>query len=1719
MKKRRFLIVSLVVCMIVAIVGGITACNLGHTHEWGDWELDIEPTLTEQGHAIRTCTICDEGVDETVVAELSDTTVWTYDTEHSTPATHTQKGEGVYVSDEFGTVKIELDKVGHTWTDWELDVEPTLTDKGHATRTCTEEDGGVDETDVPELTDKTVWTLDETRSTPSTHIQKGVGVYVSDDFGTVTIALDIVGDHEMTDWAWVDEEPTEDEGATAERHCTIPDCTESEEVDVPELTDTDVWSVSETVADYNHAGGKVYTSEYGTVLVKTADKLVAPYDNTTYTAIEMEGSSSNSVKNGNISAYWRSSVSLAVDETGSANGNAYPFSSGYRYVFSMVDAATGEILVHETDKNGNVKEYKGYVDFETKLIVMAGSATNMVKHFILTSYGVGKIADISASSWGTSLLDYAIAETYSYTDNGEPKVASIFIVNDVVHFGVTFTRLNGEAFEDADDIYGAEQVLVKKGGETLFAYGYDGTTMRKLDGLQGEWTGTVTGQGGGEATVKLSGYGTFTGTLGGSTPIEGTYVLREDGKLDLYVSVGGETLYFEVELELDGHKFTAKPVDVTITFNMNGHGTDIDAVTTSKNLPYALPEEPTAEGWLFRGWYLDAACDESVELTEDGRFVPTGNITLYAKWAKELTITVYVNGEEDDAPKTIKVGAGDRILESLEGLVKEIFDEETFYLFTGWYILDTDGSGHINISDPTFTYEENNDGEAIYGDWKYTPYIGTFTGAEIWYKSGGGTSAYTVKIETDGTVTAGNTKGTFVSYDADTQLITFQLSNGTYNYIIFDEVTGSLIMKYNNFTATTFSDDIYFCVRGGWTEMKHFAFKGPLPDGTGSTNNNARLITYKTTGDKEVSVFAYYNRIYNDFTIENTFGDPLDINSLPNASAAIVRDGSGKIIIARGTTSGTFNDDKDTLELDEYYGTYKPSTDEGDNLVLDGAGSLRWGELSGTYVAVTGADYMFDVYITNAEGTREYYELTLDTDAKTYTLVKRMVTVTLDVDSKDDTVSGQSGEYNKNIQITLPTPENDDYFFRGWFADADFTSELETDGENYIYTPRGNVTLYAKWVRKVVITVVYNNSDVENGSITDYGFGETLTVPRPSKTGSKFIGWFTDEECNTPWGTMDPATGITTATLASDSNAPTAITIYAKWGDPEQYSGTFTGYMFDGDNTNGGVDNGDVQSSPLVIDPEGKAAITSGFAWPFSSWTTTFAWASNEDASDAVRALTFSYSTSTATSVYSALLHRASGIMLLNTTGSGSGNTPYSEFIMLLPESITGITLAGSYWGKEGGTRVIHLEYNDSETLNIFIHDGRVYFGVEFKDIAGEEVAAESAYQATTFYVYQNGERIAGFGFNGTTMTAFDGYEGTYTYAGEDGNGIGTISVNGTGLIAVDGKQGNYTLVSGEEYTATLYFDGAYYHITFINNGGDLTYTLVKPMTTIIYHIDGHETTNNFPASEQHNMNIQFTLSIPEIEGYVFRGWYTDANHYYALKKDSEGNYIYTATTLETVTLYARILEEVTLTIVYGEGQGGTVEYKLAKGENMMEAGIKAPTVVNQKRFVRFYRLEEGEDGPVEKTFETNYVVGSSMTLYVEWLDIPEIEYVLDINTSQPWTYDEESGVYTSGGYHIGSALSTFEIRFGVDGTIKFHWFCQSEGTNWDYLTITHIKAEGSTETLITNKGGKDGQEGDLEIQVKAGDILRFVYRKDGSGDYEPDCAKISQVEWTKKED
>lgn len=111
----------------------------------------------------------------------------------------------------------------------------------------------------------------------------------------------------------------------------------------------------------------------------------------------------------------------------------------------------------------------------------------------------------------------------------------------------------------------------------------------------------------------------------------------------------------------------------TVTFNVGDHGTAPTAQTVENGGKATKPENPTAKGWRFDGWYTD----ERFTARYDFDKAVTANTTLYAKWTQLFTLTFETNG----GTKIDSVEAPDGSLVYL-GSYKPT---KSGYYFVGWY--------------------------------------------------------------------------------------------------------------------------------------------------------------------------------------------------------------------------------------------------------------------------------------------------------------------------------------------------------------------------------------------------------------------------------------------------------------------------------------------------------------------------------------------------------------------------------------------------------------------------------------------------------------------------------------------------------------------------------------------------------------------------------------------------------------------------------------------------------------------------------------------------------------------------------------------------------------------------------------------------------------------------------------------------------------------------
>lgn len=1485
-------------------------------------------------------------------------------------------------------------------------------------------------------------------------------------------------------------------GIAASTKCTHCDYVHEGE-EIPVLTDETVWTKSEVAPTYNEKGQIVYTSvKYGVVTMEGAAKLVAPYDNKTYYAVAINASDASSTnKKLSYGTSWATNP-LTLDENGSGLGTAYPFMGVNK--ISMVDASTGKVSIKVYDlveisaeeaakirKEGGYvtestvtttdtdpdsmtygdeievtiyrtngteyTEYFGYVDFETGMIVrpFANSynyvlvytpyTTQQVHKKLNVDYDslrydtdwdvekgdwkdefydftyktIGDLPDAKISAWSDGVLE-SIAFTYKAGD----AIKGVFVSNEEVHFGVSFSAFDGTEVA-ADEAFKADFVSVKQGETIVTEFVKKDGVLVLADGLQGTYTAAE-----GTDKLELSGAGVakLTTTVDGAeTTVEGTYDAEA-----LTAIIGNK--FYSLTIDKANKTFTITFVTVEITY-VDGDSSVVEVV--NKNIPMAL-KKATQEGKSLVGWFLDAEFTQPAQLNEEGLYTPVENVTLYAKWANNVKIELI----------EVKDGVVSETATEVIGIVGDTLgshlptydiDEEKWAYFAGWYTSST-CEDQDAITDLDFEIEESEEALRIYAKWVSLPaYYGTFGGVNTDGKNNLRSVTKTITIDKNNVFTSKSSSGsvTFTGnvskYDPETGVVTVVGGSKTY-YFWFNAEAEILVTKYNNATSLEIGYDTDTYVRGAEVNSKPIVANSALGFYKGASTSSlyTRIITVSHNGENTTVLFKD-NVLYTVTEITDAFGNAMEVSEILNNNSVVVKGAEG-ILLAVGTTAATFNTSNATVvALDEYYGIY---TNGEDTVKLNGVGGILVNGVAGTYAL---NDDHFDVYITENDVVT-YYSLELH--GETYILTKVMA----DIVYVSSEVTVPSDSKNVNVSFDLPVLSNTDtHVFRGWYTNNEFTGNSVI---SYTATEAGTVTFYAKWLEKVTLTINYNDGVAENATF-EYGKGETVEIAKPAYDKHKFVKWVDQDGADFVSGTV--------------INANTSIT--ATWEDAPIYNQNYYFIILKGTTANGGTTDKDDRDPILKFDPEGYAPDPK--SWPFYGTD--------------VEIINFNKTTGKFTFVkgesekHEGYMDLATGIMIVDA----NTDEKFSQVWMLQPfekSSSCKSNIKSSYWNA-GKTRLIEYTYNGT-TYTAFINDGKVTFGVSFKDVAGEAISADKCYNAQAVQVFdKDNNLIAYYGFNGTTMVLADEYRGTYT------NGENTVVLDGIqsviitdSTVGINGVIGTYKIQNvGEAVVAQAFVSGQYFEITL----ADGTYTIVKPMVTLTVDLDGG---TGVDSTISYNKSIEVELPVPTKAGFVFKGYLVG----------SSTSPVFKLTPSVDTTIKASWVEEVTLHVVYNTVDSVSFrsdeEYKFGKGDKV---AFDYPTgLVNGYVLTGWTRNGLSytfgtitEDMTIEAVWtaaslyygsyvgyevwgatsgtQTGYLSGSSKKLSVDFngktsgdksgtLTLNEETGVLKLNTYYA-SFDEENGVLA---YDYSSNTKTFssDIYIFIRG----------------YETVTTSKTQGS---------------------------------------------------------
>lgn len=595
------------------------------------------------------------------------------------------------------------------------------------------------------------------------------------------------------------------------------------------------------------------------------------------------------------------------------------------------------------------------------------------------------------------------------------------------------------------------------------------------------------------------------------------YVYSQESATVIGATVEG--VYKEFTLDTTAKTYTVTEPKVTVTYDYKGHGTNSSAQVSKYSNQTLSTDVPTADGFVFRGWYTDAELTTEAPAT----FVASADVTFYAKWDAAVTLTYkYLDGTTADVVENYYVN--DKV-----ATLKAVDFKFGTKAFAGWFTNDGSETGDYGtefVKDTVLTANTT-----VYAKWvEPNALMGTYVGYEI-YNDSTCQANKALTIDVFGNAT-GAKAGSVTGYNAETGFFKFGSS-----YAYFDAEHKMIVVSYNSSLA--FGSDTYFFFQADSVSTS-------ASNLVSWNSNKTRLITFTVDGN-ETNVFLNDTAVYYGVTWSAVDSKDAAVTALSD-----VKSKADIITIVAGEQTLKFakSSSNNFVVTDGNEGTYASGSD---SVRLNGAGvitgTFNGTAFTGTYkAAANDAGYGFDVTTTDKKAS---YTLSINKDNSTCVMAENKVSITY----VNDKVAVASASVFRNVSTTLYAGDDlavDGFKFRGWFDNEAYSGSAKTT-----VTPTDNVTFYAKYDAAVTLTFDFNGYTDGSGntstSIEGKYVGDTVgTLPTVLDAvkyeGKAFAGWFLKNEDGS-FG--DKAS--TSTVLKGD------LTYYAKWVVPAAATGTYKG--------------------------------------------------------------------------------------------------------------------------------------------------------------------------------------------------------------------------------------------------------------------------------------------------------------------------------------------------------------------------------------------------------------------------------------------------------------------------------------------------------------------------------------------------------------------------------
>lgn len=129
--------------------------------------------------------------------------------------------------------------------------------------------------------------------------------------------------------------------------------------------------------------------------------------------------------------------------------------------------------------------------------------------------------------------------------------------------------------------------------------------------------------------------------------------------------------------------YTTNYSDATVTFDLCGVGTPMDAIQVEYGKYVNKPGDPIAEGHVFVAWYKDSSYSTPWNFSTD---IVTSNVTIYAKWeVLSYQVSFYLDEYEEELYVSQSVAYGEKVTRPADP-IPDVDNK----IFEYWYTYDVE---------------------------------------------------------------------------------------------------------------------------------------------------------------------------------------------------------------------------------------------------------------------------------------------------------------------------------------------------------------------------------------------------------------------------------------------------------------------------------------------------------------------------------------------------------------------------------------------------------------------------------------------------------------------------------------------------------------------------------------------------------------------------------------------------------------------------------------------------------------------------------------------------------------------------------------------------------------------------------------------------------------------------------------------------------------------